>query len=189
MTDFLSVKEAAAQVGKSPSSIRRIIYPIIEDDAHPDCDQIWPSVDEVKTLRMKGESFPWKLSPELLRREVPAETATERGEASARHAASSAEGELLSMLRRELDIKNQQISQQADLISKQADLVSGLSERLREGNVLMATLQQRLALGDGRVEQSVEAVATKPTKTKAEKPEKGSAKSDKVRKRFFPRLW
>jgi hypothetical protein len=54
------------------------------------------------------------------------------------------------MLRRELDIKNRQISQQADLIGEQVKLVGGLSERLREGNVLIATLQQRLALTDGR---------------------------------------
>ena len=53
------------------------------------------------------------------------------------------------MLRAELAIKNQQISQQAELISKQADLVSGLSERLREGNILIGSLQQQLALPDG----------------------------------------
>ena len=41
------------------------------------------------------------------------------------------------MLRRELDIKNQQITQQSELISKQMELVSGLSERLREGNILI----------------------------------------------------
>jgi hypothetical protein len=202
MTNFLPVKEAAALVGRSPSSIRRvIIYPIIEATDHPDRVHIWPGVDEVAALRLKGESFPWKLTEELLRRMVPVEPVPDRKENSARPNSSTAEGELLAMLRGELAIKNQQIAQQAELISKQADLVSGLSERLREGNVLMAALQQRLALPDGRNDDKpVDAVVSKSptTKTRSEataksdKPEKGSAasvKPSKPKKRFLFRLF
>lgn len=36
MAKFLTVKEAAKVIGRSSSSIRRIIYPILEDDQHPD---------------------------------------------------------------------------------------------------------------------------------------------------------
>ena len=46
---------------------------------------------------------------------------------------------LVEMLRKELDIKNQQINQQMELIN-------GLSERMREGNILIGSLQQQLAL-------------------------------------------
>src|SRR5476651_663463 len=71
MAPFLTVKEAAQLTGKSPSSIRRVIYPIIKNDTHHDRGQIQPSVEEAMHLRMKGENFAWKLSEELLRREMP----------------------------------------------------------------------------------------------------------------------
>ena len=62
MTNFLTMKEAATLTGKSPSSIRRIIYPIIHDDKHPNRKQIRPTVEEVKQLRSKGTNFPWRVS-------------------------------------------------------------------------------------------------------------------------------
>ena len=43
MSSFLTVKEAATLTGKSPSSIRRVIYPIIRDDNHADRLQIAPT--------------------------------------------------------------------------------------------------------------------------------------------------
>ena len=70
MADFLTVKEAAEKTGKSTSSIRRIIYPIVKDDLHPDRSQVQPSPEEARELRIKGENFPWRLSQELLDREI-----------------------------------------------------------------------------------------------------------------------
>ena len=49
----------------------------------------------------------------------------------------------------ELDIKNQQIAAQHQQMTAQNELMKGLSERLREGNILIGSLQQQLALGDG----------------------------------------
>src|SRR5947209_3075267 len=112
MTSFLTVKEAARLTGKSPSSIRRVLYPIIEHDAHPDRSHIQPSVADVAQLRAKGENFAWRLSEELVRREFPAAAASEKGSTSpAAKVAPQDDGGLLAMLRRELDIKNQQITQ------------------------------------------------------------------------------
>jgi hypothetical protein len=153
MINFLTMKEAATLTGKSPSSIRRIIYPIIHDDKHADRKHVRPTVEEVKQLRTKGENFPWQVSEELLRREVPIGEASSKPH-STTHGSSAATGSdaLVDMLRRELDIKNQQITQQMDLIN-------GLSERLREGNILIGSLQQHLALPDGknRAKEVVEA--------------------------------
>ena len=150
MSSFLTVKEAATLTGKSPSSIRRVTYPIIRDDNHADREQIAPTVEEVTQLRMKGENFAWRISEELLRREVPVETAKptddERGNPQPR---TAGDAELLAMLRRELDIKNQQITQQSEMLSKQMELISGLSERLREGNILIGSLQKQHTLTDG----------------------------------------
>ena len=184
MTTFLSVKEAARIIGKSPSSIRRIIYPIIHDDAHADRLHIQPGVDEVLQLRLKGENFAWQISEELLRREVPNEPSP--AQSSAR-AMGNAEGELLSMLRGELQIKNQQISEQSELISKQMQLINGLSERLREGNVLIGSLQQHLSLPQGRADNHP-INATAPS-TKVEKGSSVAAKVPKPKKSFLRRLF
>ena len=149
--EFLSVRAAAERVGKSASAIRRLLYPIVKQDDHPDRDLIQPSVEEVRRLRMSGDTFPWKVSDELLKRVKVVEPSTDHSPTSGSgKLGANGESELLAMLRRELDIKNRQIGQQADLIGEQVKLVGGLSERLREGNVLIATLQQRLALTDGR---------------------------------------
>ena len=147
MTKFLTVAEAAKLVGKSPSSIRRIIYPILNSDQHPDRHQIKPDPQEAKTLRLKGENFPWRISEELLRRHVPEGGAKPAGESKAgAQPAGDGSALLIEMLRRELDIKNRQLDTQNELLK-------GLSERLREGNILIGSLQQQLALPDGSRQQ------------------------------------
>lgn len=78
MPTFVTVKEAARQTGKSASSIRRIIYPIVENDAHPDRVLIEPGVEEAQKGRLAGETFAWKLSEELLHRAVRAESPPEK---------------------------------------------------------------------------------------------------------------
>ncbi len=163
MRDFITVKEAARLTGKSPSSIRRIIYPIIENDQHIDRHHIQPSADEAIQLRLKGENFAWRLSEELLRREIPiVETAPH--EPKEQQSTKSYEDDgLIGMLRRELDIKNAQITLHGELIGKQMELISGLSERLREGNLLIGSLQQQLAIGDGNKRSKQEIVDTTQT--------------------------
>lgn len=140
MTKFLTVKEAAQLTGKSPSSIRRIIYPILEDSRHPDRHHIEPDVATAKALRIKGENFAWKVSEELLRREVPADAVRPAADpkSAARVASDPSAAALLEILRKQLDIKDQQIATQSELIR-------GMSERLREGNILIGTLQQQLS--------------------------------------------
>ena len=148
MSRFLTVKESAKLTGKSPSSIRRVIYPIIHVDAHSDRQHVLPSVDEAQALQLKGENFAWRISEELLQREVPVTPPSEKPNPS--QVMSEGHGELLAMLREELQIKNQQITQQTEMLSKQMELINGLSERLREENILIGSLQQRSALTDGR---------------------------------------
>jgi hypothetical protein len=191
MAPFLTVKEASQLTGKSSSSIRRIIYPIIHDDAHPDRSHVQPMVEEVMALRMKGENFAWRLSEELLLREFPTETRSEQVPDSPPGKATSAgQAELVSILRRELDIKNGQIQQQGELIAKHVELIGGLSERLREGNILIGTLQQRLALPDGRDTHRHEDAMTKPVHSIP--PKKGSSmttKPAKPKRGFLSRLF
>lgn len=191
MTPFLTVKEASRLTGKSPSSIRRVIYPILRDDSHPDRGHIQPSVEEVVELRVKGENFAWRLSEELLRREVPIEPdAHPAATASPARAASDAGGELLAMLRGELEIKNTQIAQQSELIARQMELINGLSERMREGNVLIGSLQQHLALTDGRVTHlPIAAKAKRPASPQPDKASTITAKVAKPKRGFLARLF
>jgi len=148
MPKFLTVKEAAELTGKSPSSIRRIIYPILDNPKHPDRSQIEPSAKKATELRLKGENFPWRINEEFLKR-IPADEskgkAALKGTAAPRDASS---GVFIEMLRQELTIKNDQIATQNQLIANQNEIMKGLSERLREGNILIGSLQQQLALPD-----------------------------------------
>ncbi len=199
MTQFLTVKEAARSTGKSPSSIRRIIYPILETENHPDRPQIQPSIEDVQQFRIKGENFAWRISEELLQREVPPESVSEKGtDRSGARSQHDSESELLAMLRRELDIKNQQITQQSDMLAKQMELIDGLSERLREGNILIGSLQQQLVLTDGSPRTKskpveAEVKRTSPEKTAARTPTKSPAKPPQVQPKpkrgFFGRLF
>jgi hypothetical protein len=190
--NYVTVKEAARLTGKSPSSVRRVIHPIVKNDDHPDRIHIQPSVEEARKHRMNGETFAWRLSEELLRRTVKIESPPEAKHNADGGSRSSGDGhaELLAMLQRELDIKNHQITVQSDLISKQMELVTGLGERIREGNILVASLQQRLALNDGR-----DSKPTEPNKAKTvtpAKPEKGtqpSSKTAKPKKGFLSRIF
>lgn len=189
MTPFLTVKEAAALTGKSPSSIRRLIYPILHGANHPDRAHIEPNADEARELRLRGENFAWRVSEELLRREIPAVTVSEKGAgtSSARDHGNGT-GDLIAMLRAELDIKNRQITQQNELIAKQMQLFDGLSERLREGNILIGSLQQQLALPEGKGTTKSEPVeaesAPPPPREKTPK-----AAKPKPKKGFLSRLF
>jgi hypothetical protein len=191
MSAFLTVKEAAVRTGKSPSSIRRVIYPIIHDDNHPDRVQVQPSVEDALKLRMQGENFAWRISEELLRREIPEETDfAERVSGASGAPLQGDAGPLLSMLQSELEIKNKQITQQGELIGKQMELISGLSERLREGNILIGTLQRQFTLTDGREQSSAHAVTVEPppavhSRAQRRKVKKKAEPPPAVKKGFF----
>lgn len=165
MAPFLSVKEAASRTGKSPSSIRRILYPIIHDDHHPDRHHIEPDVETAKALRLKGENFAWKLSEELIDRERSTPAAKQKDSAPVGDAAAA----IVDILRKQLEIKDEQIAAQNEVIK-------GLSERMHEGNVLMGSLQQKLAAPDRSKTDIVDAERAAGT------PEEGSDRSTQSKK-------
>jgi len=199
MPAFLTVKEAATLTGKSPSSIRRVIYPVVRDDKHPDRHHVQPSIEDVLQLRLKGDNFAWRLSEEMLRREIPVEPAAERDATPLSRIAPGEGRELLSMVQAELAIKNGQITQQGELIAKQMELISGLSERLREGNILIGSLQRQLQLTDGQKWQPTTSVpATKSASPPRERqnakkvpptPTKKAAPVPPKKKSLFARLF
>ncbi len=187
MSNFLTVKEAVARTGLSDSAIRRVIYPILKADKHSDRHLIEPNPVDARALRVKGENFAWKISEELLDREMQERVKKVKPDPRAGGAASVGNEHLLAMLQmlqKELDIKNQQIESQTQLLK-------GFSERMHEGNVLIGSLQKQLSVGgsnrsseavdvesapaSSQSDRSPDAVETKPKASS----EKGTEKTKK----------
>jgi hypothetical protein len=187
---FYTVKEAARRTGKSPSSIRRVLYPILRDPNHPDRSHIEPGIEEAQQLRLRGDTFAWRISEDLLARAVPAPSSEQGREPSKTHGTNGHESELVALLQRELEIKNQQITQHAELVSRQMELLNALSERLREGNILLASLQQRLTLAEKTATHPVVDSDVTAPPTKVTPPAKSSPSAAKAKKKgFFARLF
>lgn len=132
-TPFMTIAEACEKTGRSASTIRRLIKSIAEDDTHTDRAAIEPSPKEVASYKKKGENFTWRIREDVLLREFKGALKEAKKEAS------EAKGDILDILQNELQLKNQQIE-------KQWEVIHALNDRLREGNILMGSLQKRLAL-------------------------------------------
>lgn len=166
---FLTITEAAERTGRSESTIRRIIRSIADSKAHADRSAIEPSPAEVAAFKKKGENFTWRIREEVVMREFAAAQKTDKK-------AKVESGEILSLLQRELDLKNKQIE-------KQWDVIQSLNDRLREGNILMGSLQQRLALPTAQ--SPIEAPAKAPSAKVSTEPAKEVSKEKPAKKGMF----
>lgn len=135
-TPFLSLSDAAHKTGRSLSTIRRIVRTIADSPSHSDRGGISPSAHEAVEWKKKGEIFAWKIREDILMKHL--ERAPKKGKKSVSESKDGKEG-ILGILRTELELKNRQIE-------KQWEVIHALNDRLREGNILMGSLQQRLAL-------------------------------------------
>ncbi len=151
-TPFLTISEAATKTGRSVSTIRRVIKTFSEDDTHPDRAAIQPTPKEVAAFRKKDENFAWKIREDVLLREF------EGALKEAKKDVAEAKGDILSILQNELSLKNQQIE-------KQWEVIHALNDRLREGNILMGSLQKRLALPEPQEAQEPIMATTVPSST------------------------
>lgn len=149
---FLTIAEAIEQTGKSASTIRRIIRTIADDANHPNRDGIEPSIKEVAAFKKKGENFTWKIRADLLTQQ------TDSALTKKKKATSDVSPDILTILNKELELKNQQIE-------KQWEVIHALNDRLREGNILMGSLQKRLGPPPETptTESVVEATTTVPS--------------------------
>lgn len=188
-TPFLTLAEASVKTGRSLSTVRRLIHSISKDQHHPERDAVIPSHSEAEELKKKGENFTWRIRQDIVEREFGSAPSKKE---KVQTALSS---DVLGMLQKELDMKNQQIE-------KQWEVIGSLNERLREGNILMASLQKRLALPEPAsmdtstvevpsTEASVNA-SKKASKVVGEKtPQQKAAKEaeKKAKKKLFSWLW
>ena len=179
MSTFLTVKEAAHKTGRSTSFIRRLIYSILAEDNHPDRLHIEPSVEQVLALRIQGENFAWRLSEEFLDREVaaraPVSPASEPASGGAKEDPSLRE--LVSLLRSQLEHSQQQLQVKDQQLDNLSELMKSLNERLREGNILIGSLQRQFALPEATA-QPISAVTThsKPSPKPSPQPARPAAR-------------
>jgi hypothetical protein len=134
-TPFLTIAEAGKKTGRSASTIRRLIHSLTENDKHAERDAVQPSPSEVNAFKKKGDSFTWRIREDVVMREFGSAPSGEK------KSHQESDTPILDILQKELHLKNQQIE-------KQLDVIQSLNERLREGNILMGSLQQRLSLGE-----------------------------------------
>lgn len=186
MTDFLSIREATQIAGVSVTTLRRLVRGIVADDAHADREQILPSVEDVRRMKAVGQQFTWTISRELLVREFE----QRNGRAKADEVASLGPlGEVVVVLRDQLQATGEQLKVKDSQIASQVEIIQSLNERLREGNILIGSLQRQLALPEAVVvtspASSKEAAPAKPTKVA----EKHSTPKRPARKGFLARLF
>ena len=161
---FLTISDAVKRTGRSASTIRRLVHTISEDD-HPDRSGLEPDLKQVAALKKKGENFTWRIREDILMKHFKGALKEEKNSASA-----SSQG-ILQILEKELELKNHQIE-------KQWEVIHALNDRLREGNILMGSLQKRLALPSPELssETVVEASSVTPSKEPATATSKKSVK-------------
>ena len=143
-TPFLTIAEAVEKTGRSPSTIRRVIRLVADDTAAADRDGITPSPAEVEAFKKKAENFTWKIREDVLLKHLKGSPKEEKKAAGS----SELSADIMHILEKELDLKNQQIE-------KQWEVIQALNDRLREGNILMGSLQKRLGPAMEEVRQPV----------------------------------
>lgn len=192
MPEFHGLRDAARLAGKSISTFRRLVRSIVADEQHPDRQFLLPTVEEVRRLKAEGEQFAWTISDELLNREFGNEAARD---AAARMPERGAEplAELIALLREQLQENREQLKVKDQQIASQTEIIQSFNERLREGNILIGSLQQQLALPE--VTQKFQTTKPQPTQPQGKKPKKPetavaqSTMKKPVRKGFFGRLF
>jgi hypothetical protein len=165
-TPFLTISEAAEKTGRSLSTIRRLIKSIADDDAHADRAAIQPTPKEVVAYKKKEENFAWKIREDVLLREFKGALKEAKKETA------EARSDILGILQNELELKNRQIE-------KQWEVIHSLNDRLREGNILMGSLQKRLVLAAPEVNPDVMDASSTPVSS-AEAVAKASTKDSKI---------
>lgn len=124
---------------------------------HADRSQIEPSAEDVERLSAQQVQFTWRVSEELVHREL--------GEAQTTDTSSTAVGEspttdAVAVLQRALSAQEavterllEQLKAKDSQIEGMQTFMQSLNERLRESNLLMAALQKQLPLPDANLDE------------------------------------
>ncbi|MDP1797478.1 MAG: hypothetical protein Q8K78_08360 [Planctomycetaceae bacterium] len=186
MADFLSIREATQIAGVSVTTLRRLVRGIVADNAHADREHILPSVDDVRRMKTAGQQFTWTISRELLLRDF--------GERSPKLKVNFASefgplGEIVVVLRDQLQATGDQLKVKDSQIASQVEIIQSLNERLREGNILIGSLQRQLALPEAAVMTSPVASKDAPPGKATKVAEKHATPKRQARKGLLARLF
>jgi uncharacterized coiled-coil protein SlyX len=138
---FLTISEAEKFTGKSRSTLRRFIDGIVKVENAPDRHLVLPAAEEASALKKQNQPFAWKISEELLRRQflkTEPEATPEAGKGSG-DAPASDSSRLVTVLEKSIAILERELAEKNSQIA-------AMNDRLRESNILMKDLQDRLAL-------------------------------------------
>lgn len=148
---FLTIKEAAAFTGKAEITVRRFVQKIVKGNGKRKRLLIKPSPQEL-TQQQGGASPAWRINKKLLQKQFLSEEQgselPEQNDPSASQGSDSFQVVKVLQtqnvsLEKQLGVKDEQITALTTLVRSLGDQ---LNERLREGNILMKGLQDRLAL-------------------------------------------
>ena len=181
---MLTIREVAEKTGHSPHKIRRLIKAVADQSAHPDRSQIEPSPEDVRRLTAEDVQFTWRVTEELVRREL-GDAAAISTEEKTSPAGGGESPEWLAVMQRITDAKEkaeerlfEQLRVKDDQLRAKDEQIAALNDRLRESNVLMASLQKQLPEA-GKTTMAV--VAAKAATTR--RPEKAKSPVAKPAKR------
>lgn len=168
---YLTISEAEKFTGKSRSTLRRFIDGIVKAENSADRPLLKPTAEEAVALREQNQPFAWKVSEELLRRQFlkPEETpaAAEKGTGDAPMGDSS---RLVTVLEKSINILERELAEKNGQIA-------AMNERLRESNILLKDLQQRVALPPPPAPRTPSVDATpRPTEPPVGEPEEPKKK-------------
>jgi len=176
---FLTIREAADQTGHSPHKIRRLIKAIADQPTHPDRALVEPSVEDVHRLTAAGVQFTWKVSEELVRRELGDVAVTPPEQKSTAGVGDSSD--LFSLFQRAIDAKEKAEARLFEQLRVKDEQIAALNERLRESNVLMASLQRQLP----ERTQTASVTTTTPASKTTKRAGNGSTTSGKKARRAW----
>ena len=116
------------------------------DPQHNDRLFILPSAEEVERRKAAKEPYVWKIDRQLLLRQFPQEDAVVSGGVAAGGAATAPAELVMQVLQEQLRSKDEQMRTLEKQLDRKGDQIASLNERMRESNVLMRELQQRLVI-------------------------------------------
>lgn len=191
MTTFLSIQECSVRTGKSGSTIRRFIKSIVNNPQHADRGLIDPSPADIAKVKGTDVPFAWRVSEVLLLRAFPkAGEALGEGFKPKEIQEEGITDGLFTLLKGELQYKERHLQETAEQLKvkdqqilKQSEIIQSLNDRLREGNLLMGSLQQHLSLSGAKKESPQETVVDAGRGATLSRP------AQKTKSRLFARMF
>ena len=146
MEQFLTVKEATDLVGKSESTIKRLLREVVKNEDHADRTAIQPTAQELNQKRDAGEPYVWKIERQFLLRSFPVDPAAKSTRRGGGDSANINSAPIIEVLNHQLQSKDRQIEVLEKQLDRKDEQIANQNDRMHESNVLMRELQTKLAI-------------------------------------------